>query len=104
MRILRPGEAADSWIEGSVVSCTFLGRHARYVVDAEGQAVVVSTTDWSERTALAPHTRVRLGWLSDDAQGLVDSHAEAAAPHAVGEAAARSRPPSSPTRACGGVE
>jgi ABC-type Fe3+/spermidine/putrescine transport system ATPase subunit len=104
MRILRPGEAADSWIEGSIVSCTFLGRHARYVIDAEGQAVVVSTTDWSERTALASHTRVRLGWLSDDAQGLVDSHAEAAAPRAVGEGSADSRLPSSAARACGGVE
>jgi hypothetical protein len=36
--------------------------------------VAVSTTDWSETSALAPGTRVRLGWLSEDAQGLVDQH------------------------------
>jgi hypothetical protein len=39
---------------------------------AENQAVVVSTIDWSETSALAPGTPVRLGWLSEDAQSLVD--------------------------------
>jgi ABC-type Fe3+/spermidine/putrescine transport system ATPase subunit len=72
MRILRPEEATDSCIEGKVVSCAFLGRHARYVIHAENQAVVVSTTDWSETSALAAGTPVRLGWLSEDAQILAD--------------------------------
>jgi ABC-type Fe3+/spermidine/putrescine transport system ATPase subunit len=72
IRILKPGQSADSLIEGTVVSCAFLGRHARYVIDAESQLVVVSTTDWSQTSALAPGTQVRLGWLSEDAQGLVD--------------------------------
>ena len=74
IRILKPDQPADSRIEGKIVSCAFLGRHARYVIDAETQLVVVSTTDWSETSALAPGTRVRLGWLSEDAQGLVDKH------------------------------
>jgi len=74
IRILKPGQSADSLIEGTVVSCAFLGRHARYVIDADSQLLVVSTTDWSQTSALAPGTQVRLGWLSADAQGLVDKH------------------------------
>ena len=74
IRILKPGQSADSLIEGTVVSCAFLGRHARYVIDADSQLVVVSTTDWSQTSALAPGTQVRLGWLSEDAQGLLDKH------------------------------
>ena len=72
MRILKPEEPADSCIEGKVVSCAFLGRHARYVIHAENQAVVVSTTDWSQTSALAAGTPVRLGWRSEDAQSLAD--------------------------------
>ena len=71
MRILRPDEAADSWIDGKIVSCAFLGRHARYVVHAEGQTVVVSTVDWSTTSAVPAGTPVRLGWRSEDAQCLV---------------------------------
>jgi len=71
MRILEPDEAADTCIEGKIVSCAFLGRHARYVINAENQSVVVSTTDWSEPSALAAGTPVRLGWRSEDAQSLV---------------------------------
>jgi putative spermidine/putrescine transport system ATP-binding protein len=72
MRILKPQEAADSCIEGKVVSCAFLGRYARYVILVESQPVVVSTTDWSQTSAFAVGTSVRLGWLSEDAQSLVD--------------------------------
>jgi len=74
IRILKPDQGADSPVEGTVVSCAFLGRHARYVIDADSQLLVVSTTDWSQTSALAPGTQVRLGWLSEDAQGLVDKH------------------------------
>jgi putative spermidine/putrescine transport system ATP-binding protein len=77
IRILKAGQSADSLIEGTVVSCAFLGRHARYVIDADSQLVVVSTTDWSQTSALTPGTQVRLGWLSEDAQGLVDKHPNA---------------------------
>jgi putative spermidine/putrescine transport system ATP-binding protein len=72
MRVLKPDEVADSCIEGKVVSCAFLGRHARYVIDAENNSVVVSTTDWSETSPLAAGAPVRLGWLSEDAQSLID--------------------------------
>jgi putative spermidine/putrescine transport system ATP-binding protein len=71
MRILRPDEAADSFVEGKVESCAFLGRHTRYIVNAGDQSVIVSTAEWSERSALAPGTPVRLGWLSEDAQSLL---------------------------------
>jgi ABC-type Fe3+/spermidine/putrescine transport system ATPase subunit len=71
MRIPKADEAADSCIEGRVVSCAFLGRHARYVIDAGNHTVVV-TTAWSEAAALAAGTPVRLGWLSEDAQSLLD--------------------------------
>jgi putative spermidine/putrescine transport system ATP-binding protein len=71
MRILKADEAADSGLEGRVVSCAFLGRYARYVIDAGNQPVVV-TTAWSETAALAAGTPVRLGWLSEDAQSLLD--------------------------------
>jgi ABC-type Fe3+/spermidine/putrescine transport system ATPase subunit len=71
MRILKVDEAADSFIEGKVVSCAFLGRHARYIVDADDQSVVVSSAEWSENSAIAPGTRVRLGWLSENAQSLL---------------------------------
>jgi len=33
---------------------------------------VVVTTAWSEAAALAAGTPVRLGWLSEDAQSLLD--------------------------------
>jgi len=71
MRILKDDETADSFIEGKVVSCAFLGRHARYVVDADDQSVVVSAAEWSKNSAIAPGTRVRLGWLSENAQSLL---------------------------------
>jgi len=72
IRILGPEDAADSVIRGKVVSSAFLGRHVRYVVDAENQPVVVSTGDWSQAATLAVGTPVRLGWRSEDAQGLID--------------------------------
>jgi len=71
MRILKPDESADSFVEGKVVSCAFLGRHCRYIVEADNQSVIVSTTGWSEHSVLAPGTPVRLGWLSEDAQSLL---------------------------------
>jgi putative spermidine/putrescine transport system ATP-binding protein len=71
MRILKPEEPADSSIQGNIISCTFLGRHTRYIVDADERSVIVSTSDWTERSQLAPGTPVRLGWLTEDAQTLL---------------------------------
>jgi hypothetical protein len=53
-----------------IESCTFLGRHARYLVRAMGQSVTVSTAEWSPATALPPGAEVRLGWAAEDAQLL----------------------------------
>jgi len=61
---------AEGILEGRVESCTFLGRHARYVVQALGQSVAVSTTEWSPGSALPPGTPVRLAWTAEDAQLL----------------------------------
>jgi len=61
---------ADGPIAGEVESCTFLGRHARYVVRALGTTLAVSTPDWSPATALAPGTPIRIGWAAEDAQLL----------------------------------
>src|SRR5215831_7291828 len=72
IRMLEPDEGADFFIEGKIASRTFLGRHTRYVINAENQLVVASTTDCSESATLAPGTPVRLGWLREDAQSLVD--------------------------------
>ena len=52
--------------EGIVTNHTFLGRHARCVVQAMGQAIIVSATDLNA----APGTALRLGWSDDDAQLL----------------------------------
>jgi putative spermidine/putrescine transport system ATP-binding protein len=84
-RTLAPGEAvlvavrpervrlannAASSFAGIVMDCTFLGRHARYRIQALGQALAVSVTEWSPAAALASGTPVRLGWAAEDAQIL----------------------------------
>jgi putative spermidine/putrescine transport system ATP-binding protein len=56
----------DDGIAGMLTGHTFLGRHARSVVQALGQAMVVSTTD-VQPMAEGP---VRLRWNEDDAQLL----------------------------------
>ena len=55
--------------EGVVSAHSFLGRHARSVVQAMGKAVVVSTT---EVTPMILGMNVRLSWMDDDAQLLAD--------------------------------
>ncbi len=67
-----PGDA-DSLIDGTLARCTFLGRHARCLVQAGGQQIIVSTTDWSEISAIEPGSVVRLAWRSDDAQCLAEA-------------------------------
>ena len=68
VRLSRTGGA----VAGMVESCTFLGRHARYVVRALGQTVAVSTADWSPGTALPAGAPVSLGWAAEDAQILAE--------------------------------
>ena len=61
---------AEGPVFGRIESCTFLGSHARYLVQALGQQLTVSTPDWSPATALPPGTEVRLAWAAEDAQIL----------------------------------
>jgi len=70
LRLLQPQETADSVIEATAISSVFLGRHARTTLSAEGQTLIISTTDWP---TLPAGTTLRLGWSSDDAQCLAHS-------------------------------
>ncbi len=69
-RVLRRADAAETAIDGIVAGGTFLGRHARYVVDALGGRLVVSIAGGSPEPALEPGAAVKLGWSRDDAQIL----------------------------------
>lgn len=57
-------------VQGVVTAHAFLGRHARTVVRAMDQTMVVSTTDI---VSVAPGDIVHLGWGNDDAQLLAGS-------------------------------
>ena len=57
-------------IDGVVTGCTFLGRHARYRVQALGQTLSVSVTDWTPEAGLAPGAGIRLAWTPESAQIL----------------------------------
>ncbi len=70
VRLLAASEQADIVVNGIVESCVFLGRHARYVVQALGQAIAVSTTEWPGASR-ERGTPVRLGWSREDAQSVV---------------------------------
>jgi ABC-type Fe3+/spermidine/putrescine transport system ATPase subunit len=61
---------AESSFAGLVADCTFLGRHTRYRIQALGQALTVSVTEWSPTSALGAGAPVRLGWAAEDAQVL----------------------------------
>jgi len=61
----------EGTVEARVESCTFLGRHARYLVQALGQSVAVSTSAWTPETMLPPGTALRLSWAAEDAQLLL---------------------------------
>jgi putative spermidine/putrescine transport system ATP-binding protein len=69
IRLLSTGASAEQITEGTLISHTFLGRHARSVVAALGQTLAVSTTDVSA-AVLGEGGGVRLGWNYDDAQLL----------------------------------
>jgi ABC-type Fe3+/spermidine/putrescine transport system ATPase subunit len=55
---------------GLVADCTFLGRHTRYRIQALGQALTVSVTEWSPTSALCTGAPVWLDWTAEDAQIL----------------------------------
>jgi ABC-type Fe3+/spermidine/putrescine transport system ATPase subunit len=68
---LRPERISFGGPVKAVVSThTFLGRHARTVVQAMGQPIIVSTTDL---VTPAPGTALHIGWKDDDAQLLDES-------------------------------
>jgi len=70
IRFLLPGETADHCVEGTAIDGTYLGRHARFIVNALGQRIVVSTADPAVYARVAPGDAVMLGWSREDAQRL----------------------------------
>ena len=66
----RPHVHDGATVQGSVTGCTFLGRHARYLVQSLDQSLAVSTTEWSPDAALPLGAPVRLTWAAEDAQIL----------------------------------
>src|SRR5216684_7023276 len=71
---------AEPNFAGSVTDCTFLGRHTRYRIQALGQALAVSVTEWSPAAALSSGTPVRLSWAAEDAQILSEPEGALATP------------------------
>lgn len=61
---------AETTFAGVVADCTFMGRHSRCRIQALGQALTVSVTEWSPTSALCAGAPVWLGWQAEDAQIL----------------------------------
>jgi len=70
IRLIDAASPAEQQIGGAMISHNFLGRHARSVIQALGQTLVVSTTDLLPATKTRSGAAVRLGWDHDDAQLL----------------------------------
>jgi putative spermidine/putrescine transport system ATP-binding protein len=70
IRLLDANTMATQMFDGVMMSHTFLGRHARSVIQAAGQSLVVSTTDLLPTTTTHNGASVRLTWNVDDAQLL----------------------------------
>lgn len=70
IRLLGTTMAAAQTAEGLIVSHTFLGRHARTVVRAVGQMMVVSMAEPPDPATIVAGAPIRLGWSHDDAQLL----------------------------------
>jgi putative spermidine/putrescine transport system ATP-binding protein len=68
---------------GVVADCTFLGRHTRYRIQALGQALTVSVTEWSQTSALCTGAPVWLGWNVEDAQILSGPEGALATPEGI---------------------
>jgi ABC-type Fe3+/spermidine/putrescine transport system ATPase subunit len=69
-RVRLLSEPSAAGVDGVMVSHTFLGRHARSVVRALGQSLVVSSTDLPPMVDATQGAGIRLGWHDDDAQLL----------------------------------
>lgn len=69
IRLLSTGVPAEQITDSTLISHTFLGRHARSVVAAIGQILAVSTTD-APAAIPVEGSPVRLGWNYDDAHML----------------------------------
>jgi putative spermidine/putrescine transport system ATP-binding protein len=74
IRLLGPCDSADGVISGILVERTFLGRQTRYVVEALGQKLIVSTSEPPLPNELSLGKPVRLGWARGDAQLLAMIH------------------------------
>ena len=74
---------AEPNFPGVVAACTFLGRHTRYRIQALGQALTVSVTEWSQTSALCNGAPVWLGWNVEDAQILSGSEGALATPEEI---------------------
>jgi putative spermidine/putrescine transport system ATP-binding protein len=61
---------AERKFAGVVSDCTFMGRHTRYRIQALGQVLTVSVTEWSPASVLCAGTPVWAGWEAEDAQIL----------------------------------
>jgi putative spermidine/putrescine transport system ATP-binding protein len=72
LRLFGRSEVAGQAIDGVVVGQTFLGRHVRLLVQALGQSITVSTTDFSAIAEAVSGAPVRFGWNDNDAQLLAD--------------------------------
>lgn len=70
LRILDDNMPAQTRIEGVILERTFLGRHIRYVVQALGQSLVVSTTRLDLMNRVQVGDDVVIGWDSEEAQLL----------------------------------
>jgi putative spermidine/putrescine transport system ATP-binding protein len=70
IRLLPPSEPAAQLSCGVMLGHTFLGRHVRSAVQALGQSLVVSSTNFPSGTASHEGATLRLGWDIDDAQFL----------------------------------
>ena len=74
---------AEPNFPGVVADCTFLGRHTRYRIQALGQALTVSVTEWSQTSALCNGAPVWLGWNVEDAQILSGPEGALATPEEI---------------------
>lgn len=73
LRLLGAADTADQEITGTVRAHSFLGRHARSVVQALGQDLTISATELPATLCVEQGATVRLGWSPSDAQLLANT-------------------------------
>jgi putative spermidine/putrescine transport system ATP-binding protein len=77
-------QPAERKFAGVVSDFTFMGRHTRYRVQALGQLLTVSVTEWSPASAPCVGSPVWVGWESEDAQILGGPDGALATPQEIG--------------------